>query len=168
VQTNLPGYLYIIHQGSSGTWKPMFPTTEIEDGSNHVEGWRSYTMPPNARMVFDEQTGTEKIFIVLSREPEPDLERMIYSLQGGQPAPTGAPAQTKPKEEPARTRVMVASAGIDDKTVGKLRTVYSRDIIIEKVTPDTPGQKKETAVYVVNPTGSNNSRVVADINLAHQ
>ena len=43
-----PGYLYIINQGSSGTWKPMFPSAEVEDGNNQVEGWRPYTMPPKA------------------------------------------------------------------------------------------------------------------------
>ena len=69
VETNGPGYLYIISQGSSGTWKPMFPSPEIDDGSNRVEGWHTYTMPPKSRLVFDEQTGTEKIFIVFSRSP---------------------------------------------------------------------------------------------------
>ena len=87
VQTNGPGYLYIINQGSSGTWKPMFPSPEVEDGNNHVDGWRSYSMPPKSRIVFDEQTGTEKIFIVFSRAPEPDLENLIYSLRNGKAAP---------------------------------------------------------------------------------
>jgi hypothetical protein len=32
----------------------------------------------------------------------------------------------------------------------------------------TPEQKQETAVYVVNPSGSADSRVVADIQLVHQ
>ena len=82
VETNGPGYLYIISQGSSGTWKPMFPSPEVENGDNRVDGFRSYTMPPGARITFDEQTGTEKVFIVFSREPEPDLEKVIYSLQG--------------------------------------------------------------------------------------
>jgi hypothetical protein len=52
--------------------------------------------------------------------------------------------------------------------VGRMRRAYGRDLIIEKVTPATPGEKKETAVYVVNPTGSSSSRVVADLTLVHQ
>ena len=157
VQTNGPGFLYIISQGSSGTWKPMFPSPEVEDGNNHVDGWRSYSMPPKSRIVFDEQTGTEKIFIVFSRAPEADLENLIYSLRN---ASTPQP--------PARSKQMTQVASVDDATVGRLRNVYSRDLIIEAVTPNTPGEKKETAVYVVNPTGSDESRIVADLALVHQ
>src|SRR6202521_502770 len=59
VQTNLAGYLYIVSQGSSGTWKPMFPSPEVDDGNNRVEAFRTYLLPPRSRMLFDEQTGTE-------------------------------------------------------------------------------------------------------------
>jgi hypothetical protein len=168
VQTNGPGYLYVVSQGSSGTWKPMFPSTEIEDGNNRVDGWHAYTMPSEKfRMVFDEQTGVEKIFIVFSREPETDLENMIYSLQGNQPHPAAQPQDApKPKQ-----MVKVASLNIDDSTVGRLRTTYSRDLIIERVDDKTPADKsdkQENAVYVVNPSGSSDSRVVADLKLVHQ
>lgn len=164
VQTNQPGYLYIISQGSSGTWKPMFPSSEVEDGSNHVEGFRSYIMPPKSRILFDEQAGNEKLFVILSRVPEPDLEKVVYSLQGGAAAP--APK----KEDPAKgkTLLVMASAKIDDTMVGRLRNTYSRDLVIEKVDENTPGARKEEAVYVVNPTGSSDSRVVADLQLVHQ
>jgi hypothetical protein len=49
-----------------------------------------------------------------------------------------------------------------------MRSDYSRDLIVEKVDPATPGDKKETAVYVVNATGSDDARVVADLHLVHQ
>jgi hypothetical protein len=162
VQSNVPGYLYIISQGSSGTWKPLFPSPEVGEGNNKVEGWATYSTPPKARMVFDEQKGTERIFIVLSREPEPDLEKMIYSLQGGKPVPVSDPG-VRPKQ-----MVTFAQLNIPDSMVGKLRTTYARDLIIEQVTPQTPGERKETAVYVVNPSGTNDSRVVADLSLEHQ
>ncbi|MGD0872209.1 MAG: DUF4384 domain-containing protein [Bryobacteraceae bacterium] len=167
VQTNGPGYLYIVSQGSSGTWKPMFPSTEIEDGNNRVDGWHTYTMPPKSRMVFDEQTGVEKIFIVFSREPETDLENMIYSLQGNQPHPAAQPQEAlKPKQ-----MVQIGGLNIDDSTVGRLRTTYARDLIIERVDDKTPADKsdkQENAVYVVNPSGSSDSRVIADLTLVHQ
>ena len=73
---NSPGYLYIVNQGSSGTWKPLFPSPEVEDGNNRVDGFRDYSMPPKSRMVFDSQAGTEKLFVILSREPEPDFEHL--------------------------------------------------------------------------------------------
>ncbi|HJT87234.1 MAG TPA: DUF4384 domain-containing protein, partial [Bryobacteraceae bacterium] len=82
VQPNLPGYLYIVSRGSSGTWKPVFPSPEVDEGNNHVDGLVTYALPSKTNVLtFDEQPGIEKLFIVLSREPEPDLEKMIYSLQ---------------------------------------------------------------------------------------
>jgi hypothetical protein len=166
VETNGPGYLYIVSQGSSGTWKPMFPSSDVDEGSNRVEGFHSYTMPPKSRLIFDEQAGQEKVFIVFSREPEPDLEKVIYSLQGGgKTTPASQPTEPKPS---GSGQVLTASAAIDNSMVGRLRTTYARDLIVEKVTEETPGDRKEKAVYVVNPTGSKDSRVVADLTLVHQ
>jgi hypothetical protein len=168
VQTNGPGYLYIISQGSSGTWRPMFPSPDVDDGNNHVDGWSAAILPPKSRMLFDEQTGTEKFFIVFSRTPEESLEKMIYSLQGGNKV---KPAAAKSEDKQPKQMVQIAMANIDDATVGSLRDAYTRDLIIEKVDDTTPaqkGQKKENATYVVNPSGSSDSRVVADLKLVHQ
>jgi len=173
VQTNGPGYLYIVNQGSSGTWKPIFPSPEVSDGDNHVDGWRSYLMPPRSRMVFDEQTGTEKVFIVFSREPEAEFENMIYSLPGskGQSmTPTPAKSAPEPAARPQKSMLVVAQVNLPDSEISRMRQVYSRDLIVEKVddTAPGPGEKKEKAVYVVNPTGSTDPRVVADLQLVHQ
>jgi len=160
VEANNPGYLYIINQGSSGTWKPIFPSPEIDNGNNRVESLHSYTLPSeDHRMVFDETAGSEKLFVILSRQPEPDLEKMIYSLQT-KPAADQSDAQSG--------KQLVMAANIDNETVGRMRNTYARDLVIEKVTPASPGERKETAVYVVNPTGSSSSRVVADLSLVHQ
>ncbi len=162
IEANAPGYLYIINQGSSGTWKPMFPSAEIEDGNNKIEGWRPYTMPPKSRLAFDTTAGTENLFIVFSREPEADLESMIYSLQGKKKADPAPDAAVHSSKE------LIMAAAISNSAVERIRASNSRDLIVEKVDPATPGDKKETAVYVVNPTGSADSRVVADLHLVHQ
>jgi len=164
VVTNSPGYLYIINQGSSGTWKPIFPSADVEDGNNRVEPFHDYVMPPKSRMVFDSQPGVEKLFVVLSREPENDLEQMIYSLQ--KPSKASPDAAEPEPAKPAPTTLVAAN--ISDDMVGHMRNVYARDLVIEKVDESTPGDRHEKAVYVVNPTGSADSRVVADIALAHQ
>jgi hypothetical protein len=164
VETNAPGYLYIVNQGSSGNWKPVFPSAEIEDGNNRIEGWRPYAMPPKSRLAFDSTVGTENLFIVFSLQPESDLESMIYSLQGRKkPSATAAP------EAPVQSsKELIVAANISNSSVDRMRAAYSRDLIIEKVDPNTFGDKKETAVYLVNPTGSADSRVVADLHLVHQ
>jgi hypothetical protein len=60
------------------------------------------------------------------------------------------------------------AANISNTAVDRMRERYARDLIIEKVDPATSGDKKETAVYVVNASGSADSRVVADLHLVHQ
>jgi hypothetical protein len=128
-----------------------------------VEGFRDYLLPPKSRMVFDETTGTERLFLVFSREPEPNLDRMIDSLTSN---PAASPNQ---KQAPViKTLLVAGNSGVDDSTVGLLRSVHSRDLKIEKVDEQTPGENKETAVYVVNPSGGADSRVVADLLLVHQ
>jgi hypothetical protein len=171
VQTNGPGYLYIVHHGTSGTWQLMFPSPEVADGNNHVDGWSANKMPPNSRMVFEGQTGTERLFIVFSRTPEDGLENLIYSLQDSKAKPAANKPADKPADKPATKKyVMTASADIPDSAVGRLQT-YTRDLVIETVdekTEDKSSAKNENAVYVVNPSGSADSRVVADVKLVHQ
>jgi hypothetical protein len=170
VQTNSSGYLYVITQGSSGTWKAMFPSPELADGDNHVDSWSASVLPPKSRWLFDEQTGTERVFIVFSRVPEEGLENMIYSLQDGKAKP---PVQKAQQKAPSRKSVISASVTIPDGTVAQLRDTYTRDLVIEKVDDQTPQDKspenkKEYAVYVINPSGSADSRVVADLKLVHK
>ncbi|MBI2681070.1 MAG: hypothetical protein HYX25_08710 [Candidatus Solibacter usitatus] len=62
----------------------------------------------------------------------------------------------------------MATATVNDAMIGKLRSSYSRDLIIEKMSDEHPGEKKEKAVYTVNPSSASDSRVVADVTLKHQ
>ena len=122
VDANTSGYLYVVMQGSSGTWKLLFPSAEVAGGSNLVRKGESRQIPSGERgqFVFDEQAGNEKLFIVLTRQPEPDLDKLIYSM-GGTPAKDG-------------TRSLVAQASLGDDVVSKLRAqVNSRDLVFEKV-----------------------------------
>jgi hypothetical protein len=57
--------------------------------------------------------------------------------------------------------------------VSDLETVYSRDLIIEKVKDSEPpakdpDKKRETAVYTVNPVGGADAKVVAQVTLKHR
>jgi hypothetical protein len=169
VESNDHGYLYIIQQGSSKTWNLLFPNEETEHGSNQVQRNREYEIPSGGRFTFDEQPGEERMFIVLTRRPEPDLEKLIYSLShGGSAKPASSEASTdKPK-------LMLAQSHIDDSVIDKLRgRVLSRDLVFEKVNDDAPvstsgGSRKEKALYVATPDRTANARLVVDLNLKHQ
>jgi hypothetical protein len=160
-QTNDAGYLYIVMLGSSGNWQVLFPSKDLNGGDNHIAPGRSYAIPqaPN-RFVFDENAGQEKLFIVLTRQPEANLDSLIYSLN-----PASNPGL---KESPKRTMFAV-NKSVDDSTVGKLRNQYAaRDLVFEKVDENTPGDRKESAVYVVNPDQKPDARLVVDLKLQHK
>src|SRR5579871_47078 len=149
VQANYPGYLYIGNKGPDGSWNPLFPAREIDNGDNRVEAFHKYTIPPGYRIKFDEKTGVEEVFILFSREPVPDFEKLLYADKGGAAAGKSTPAQPKP--------LNVAKADLPAATVDRLRDAYTRDLLIEKIDDDKPGDHKEKAVYIVNPTGASDS-----------
>lgn len=160
VDTNAPGYLYVVMQGSSGNWRLLFPSSDVDGGSNRIEKGAAQQIPSGdtGQFVFDQQSGTEKLFLVLSRKPEPDLDKLIYSITGG-----GS----------AGDKTLMAKATVGDDVVNRLRDeVKSRDLVFEKVDEMsimTNGSevKTEKATYVVNPSRTDDARLVVDVALKH-
>src|SRR5690348_5685240 len=132
-QANSTGYLYVVAQGSSGNWQVLFPSREISNGSNLVHRGETRLVPGGnqGQFVFDEQAGTEKLFVVLSRQPEKSLDKLIYSM-GGQTAPAD-PTVVKPAAADP-SRVLMAQATVSDDVISHIRgQVMARDLIFEKV-----------------------------------
>lgn len=159
VQVNQRGYLYLISRGSSGIWKPLFPSREATD--NVIDARQIYAVPSSTlAFTFDEQAGKERIFLLFSRTPVEDLDALIDNLRGRAPAPSAAPRRPE----------MTLAQNLNDQRVDGLRKMYSRDLIIEAVeTKKAPASARpvENAVYVANASTSMDSRVVADIELTH-
>lgn len=166
VEANDAGYLYIIQRGSSKTWSVLFPNSEYEGGSNRITATRRQVIPGRARFTLDDTPGKERLFLVFARKPEPDLEKLIYTLSSGENAkPAAKPANTPAQLEPKKT--MLAQAKFDDPFVDRLRSkLISRDLVFETV-DDMVDEKKDTATYVATPDRSPNARVVADFTLQH-
>ena len=157
VETNTSGYLYVVTQGTSGQWQLLFPRPDVASGSNHVDGHTKLEVPGhNGQWKFDEHAGTEKLFLLLARQPQPDLDKLIYTIGG---ANSGGPA-------------LVAQATIRDEVVSHLRQqMLSRDLVFEKVdegTSDAAPVKNENAAYVVNVSNAPDARVVKDFALQHR
>lgn len=169
VKANDPGYLYVISRGPSKTWIVQFPSPDIDNGNNHIGRDQEYTVPAGGRFNFTDEAGEEKLFLVLSRKPAQDLEKLIYSL-GSDTGKAPAPASDEPKEKPAKALMMASNRkSIDDPFVDRLRSqLTSRDLVFEKVDEETPGDRKEKAVYVATPDRSANARVVVDLSLKHE
>lgn len=163
IEPNARGFLYVVNQGASGTWTALFPSSEIADGDNHVESMRPCVVPPGKHVfTFDATAGKENLFVVFSRQPVADFEDLIYSLKGGGKKAAAPDFGTRPE------KTLITATNIGDKAIDHLRHAYARDLIIETVNTGTPEGTQDTAVYVVNPTGSADSRVVADIKLVHE
>jgi len=161
IMTNHSGYLYLIQQGSSGNWSPIFPGPDAAKGSNYIEPGRVYEIPNNGAFELNRQPGKEHLFILLSVNPTNDLDAVIFGLQKNksEPAPAPAPAET-----------LEANKRITDQLVQQLA---SRDLVAVQEQVDTSADDSnqgEKAVYVVNSLSaeSNGSSVVARLVLDHE
>ncbi len=84
LMSNNEGYLYVIEQGSSGKWIPLYPMTNASTESNKLDGGKEYIVPGKGAWEFKGDAGQERLFVLLSREPETSLASMIASLRDRQ------------------------------------------------------------------------------------
>jgi Domain of unknown function (DUF4384) len=164
LMANQTGYIYIIQQGSSGNWRPLFPAQGDLPESNRVEAGHVYQVPSEnsgKSFQFNQQTGEERLFILLSRQAVSDLDGVIFTLrqQKKDAAPDPSPAQSQ----------VEASNRISDDLVQKLQ---SRDLMEVE---DPPQETKdpslgETAIYVVSQGKGDSaaSQVFANLVLDHR
>jgi hypothetical protein len=160
LMANQPGYIYIIQQGSSGNWRPLFPTQGDLPEANRVEAGRIYEVPSGKSFQFNQQTGEERLFILLSRQVVSDLDGVIFTLRHQEdPAKPTTPSSDQ----------VEASNRISDELVQHLK---SRDLMEVE---DPPQETKdpslgENAMYVVSQGKGNGSasQVFADLVLDHR
>lgn len=76
-ESNTAGFLYVLQQGSDSTWDILFPSADIRDNDNHMAPMRPVQFPSGQDFVFDPTPGQETLFVVLSLQEEPDLERLL-------------------------------------------------------------------------------------------
>jgi hypothetical protein len=160
---NESGYLYVIEQGSSGAWSPIFPLPGTV--ANKITAGQLQTVPSGERaFAFDQHPGDEKLYVILSRTPIEDIDRAVRNLKNGQPA---AP---EPSPSPAGSPVLVAENKIPDFFV---KQMASRDLTLvdeQKVDESsTNSQSGEKAIYVVSKVNSaqSTSQVVLSLDLSH-
>jgi hypothetical protein len=186
VMANQPGYLYVIQQGSSGSWTSIYPRHAAagDEPANRIEPGQVYEVPNGKSFFrFDQNPGQEKLFLILSRERIADLDNTINSLKDGG-HPTSTPATPDPGA--SQGEALEAANHIPDDFVQKLS---SRDITLEdEETVDQPAsgnqtgsqpgspqsgaaQPGEKAVYVVSKASyskGESPRVVASVTLHHE
>ena len=164
---NQNGYLYILAQGTSGTWQTLFPRKDLEGGDNRVTPHTPVRYPSEDKtFTFAGKPGTEKIFIAYSRNPDEDIDKLIYEVNRNANPATGN-----------RTMMAYNTPPIQNSEVEKLK-IRSRDLIIETVKENDVASRKpkaasiermkETAVYVATKDSSPGAKVIAEIRLKHE
>ena len=139
-EPNVAGFLYVIQRGSSGRWSVLLPHPEIDGGQNRVAPYESVSIPPAGWFRFDDNPGTEQVFVYLSREPA----RTLLPWSG---------------------RPIAAAQTVGEPTVIALQnSVRSRDLVFE--TADTP-DAADQAAYIVNQAEAANA-VAWTVELRHQ
>lgn len=121
-EPNVDGFLYVIQRGSTGRWSVLLPHPEVDGGRNAVSRFAEVMVPSEGWFRFDENPGSEEVFVYLSRE-------RIRTLPWG-------------------GGHVVSAQTVEQPTVIELaNSVRTRDLVFEKeVAPDGP----ERAAYVVN------------------
>lgn len=182
VEVNTPAYLYVISRGASGRWTTLFPGSDAPPSANVIQPNHPWVFPPNEMITFTEPAGKEELFLFLSRQPITNSEELMLQMSGANGSAPGAQPQA-PGAGPHAT-VIEAFNRMDDSQFQALQTAYSRDLIVEKVDSGSPSAApaqpapdassaaappaQDNSVYVVNPSGSADSHVVATVVFHHE
>ena len=80
LETNTDGYLYIFNRTNDGPPVMIYPNAEIDEGGNYLQAHVPFEIPASDAaeerlrwFAFDENTGTEKVIFVFTREPLKDV-----------------------------------------------------------------------------------------------
>ena len=146
LMSNQDGFLYVIEQGSSGRWVPLYPAGSATAESNKLVPGKEYIVPGTGAWRFTGSPGQEKLFVMLSRTPETNLDATIASLKSHQD-------------------------GLNNQLVAQLRNeVQSRDLVFTSGDDTQSSAQGDKANYVINKATSQTQdpHVVVDVVLSHK
>jgi len=152
-EANHSGYLYVLEQGSSGAWNPLLPSALMPDEANVLKARTSVRVPEKHCFEIEGPPGEERVFVVLSRNPE-DLYHLDQSIKNN----SGA------GDTPA-----LLTQNLLAQEVKRLEaSLRDRDLRVKKIgQPEESGEPPDS-VYVVSASSSSADRVVTEIRIQHR
>jgi len=160
---NQSGYLYVVQKGSTGAWSPIYPAPGAGADAARISPGQLTVVPSGTKaFAFDQNPGAEKLYVILSRAPIEDIDRVIRNLSHG--GSTSAPPADASQE-------LEAQNVIPDEFLQKLA---SRDLkLVDEETVDSSSSSApegEKAVYVVAKKSDTPSseQVVLSLDLRHE
>ncbi len=172
LETNTDGYLYIFNTTNNGDPVMIYPDTRIDDGGNYIEAHVPIEVPSSEEtdenfrwFTFDNKPGTERLYVVFSREPLPavpieeDLVR--YCGTDGRNCPWRPSASLWAQ---VKTGVNTRTLMVKSKTYGQAQTkgeqeAVNRGIGLSRSAP-------EPSVIRMN-ASSNTGLIITVLELAH-
>jgi hypothetical protein len=131
VRPNIDGYAYILlRSGSRGEQNVLFPDTRTGE-DNHVVHGRDYELPADGYLTFDQNPGTEKLTLLLSRKPI-DAQAFL----------------SKPNVDP--TMIASSDTGSKDLIPAKVLIVYAPPSERSVVSSDTSSSSKDQVSETVS------------------
>ncbi len=134
-QASTACYAYIINEDSRGAMNILFPNQLA--GDNRIEPGVSYKIPtggPEMMFELDDMPGTETMYIVASREPQPEVQRLLAAITkpaGADSAQAVAFLREKLQQLGAGTKNQVSGAAV---TAGPAEKLTGSGIVVRKVT----------------------------------
>lgn len=172
LETNTDGYLYIFNTTDNGDPVMIYPDTRIDDGGNYIEAHVPIEVPSSEEtdenfrwFTFDNKPGTERLYVVFSREPLPavpiedDLVR--YCGTDGRNCPWRPSASLWAQVKGglnARVHVVKSKSYGQAQTTGE-REAVNRGIGLSRSAP-------EPSVIRMN-ASSNTGLIITVLELAH-
>jgi hypothetical protein len=162
---NRDGYLYVFDQGSSGKWQVLLPSALMADEVNIIKSKETVKVPANSCFTVENPSGTEHLFLVLSRSQE-DVYSLDRAIRSKSPA---ASTNMNMASKTDNSNSMLEGQNRLDTEIQKMREgLGSRDLGVEKIgEPDKPDEPADS-VYVVNTSSVSSSRLVTEIQIRHQ
>jgi hypothetical protein len=132
-EPNRSGYLYVLEKGSSGAWKPLFPSPQLPDESNIVRARTPVRVPESNCFTIHPPKGEERVFVILSRNPADvyELQESLRRENGGTTSPLLAQNISQLKSEMEKR-------------------LASRDLDIDTVAQPQAAGERPYSVYVAN------------------
>jgi hypothetical protein len=91
-ESNFDGYVYVINVTPAGAKRVIYPGVRAANSSNVIRARQRVELPATS-FVFDKETGTEVLQVIMSREPIAVLDTAVKESQGNLQSASSAAAE---------------------------------------------------------------------------
>lgn len=172
LEPNASGYLYVFHTENNGEPTMLYPDARLNNGKNIIKAHVPREIPsssdpdPSQRwFVFDDKPAVERIYIVISRQPLPDLPVGEKLLALCKTNPNSCPVRPS---EAIWSKVKTASAAPVIASKSKTEGQAQSDIEKDSIGRGLGLPKDAPSPSVINMSSSASDLLVTAIDLKHK